>query len=127
MRIYIHVKNTTDAVNVLREQWGQHPERVFAHRGEPFHQANGRAWRKAVKATGLSDFRFHDLRHTWASRHIQAGTPLHALMELGGRSDPAMVRKYAHFSAAHLNEFAENITRRGEFGTNPAQPKTGER
>ena len=110
-----------DAVNVLRGQWGQHTERVFTHQGKPFHQANGRTWRTAVKAAGLADFRFHDLRHTWATRHIQAGTPLHALMELGGWQSPEMVRKYAHFSASHLQQFAENTTRRAESGTNPAQ------
>lgn len=116
-----------DAVAVLRRQWGNHPDRVFTYRGFPLSQANGRTWRTAVKAAGLEDFRFHDLRHTWASRHIQAGTPLHALMELGGWTDPAMVRKYAHFSAAHLQEFAENVARRSESGTNPAQPQTDAR
>lgn len=121
----IAVPLNDDAVSVLRRQWGQHPERVFTHAGQPFAQANGRTWRNAVKAAGLEDFRFHDLRHTWATRHIQAGTPLHALMELGGWSDPAMVRKYAHFSAAHLQQFAENTTRRDEFGTNPTQSQTG--
>lgn len=126
-RAAIPVPLNEDAVTVLRRQWGNHPDRVFAYRGFPLEQANGRTWRTAVKAAGLEDFRFHDLRHTWASRHIQAGTPLHALMELGGWSDPAMVRKYAHFSAAHLQEFAENVARRGESGTNPAQPQTGAR
>lgn len=120
----IAVPLNADAVAVLRRQFGVHPDRVFTHAGQPFHQANGRTWRTAVKAAGLEDFRFHDLRHTWATRHIQAGTPLHALMELGGWSDPAMVRKYAHFSAAHLQEFAENVARRSEPDTNPAQPQT---
>ncbi len=114
-----------DAVTVLREQWGQHSERVFVYQGQPIRQANGRTWRAAVQRAGLTDFRFHDLRHTWASRHIQAGTPLHALMELGGWTDPAMVRKYAHFSAAHLQDFAENVARRGVSGTNPTQTKEG--
>lgn len=119
----IAVPLNEDAVTVLREQWGSHSERVFAHQGKPFSQANGRTWRKAVKAAGLTDFRFHDLRHTWATRHIQAGTPLHALMELGGWKDAAMVRKYAHFSASHLQQFAENTVRRAESDTNPAQRK----
>ena len=122
----IAVPLNEDAVTVLRRQWGQHPDRVFTHAGQPFTQANGRTWRKAVKAAGLANFRFHDLRHTWATRHIQAGTPLHALMELGGWQSPEMVRKYAHFSAAHLQQFAENTTRRTESGTNPAQRQAGD-
>lgn len=123
-RTAIAVPLNEDAVRVLRRQWGHHPEWVFTYRGLPFTQANGRTWRKAVKAAGLENFRFHDLRHTWATRHIQAGTPLHALMELGGWKDPAMVRKYAHFSAAHLQHFAENTVRRAEFDTNPTQHLT---
>jgi hypothetical protein len=42
-------------------------------------------------------------------------------MELGGWSDAAMVRKYAHFSAAHLQEFAEKTAHRGIYDTNPTQ------
>lgn len=122
----IAVPLNEDAVSVLRGQWGQHPDRVFTHQGKPFHQANGRTWRAAVKAAGLADFRFHDLRHTWATRHIQAGTPLHALMEMGGWKSTDMVRKYAHFSAAHLQSFAENTVRRTEHDTNPAQRKREE-
>jgi integrase len=121
----IAVPLNEDAVAVLREQWGQHAERVFTHQGHPFRQANGRAWRHALKRAGIEDFRFHDLRHTWATRHIQAGTPLHALMELGGWSDAAMVRKYAHFSAAHLQEFAEKTARRESYDTNSSQRVSG--
>lgn len=117
----IAVPLNEDAVAVLREQWGQHSERVFTHQGQPFRHANGRAWRHALARAEIEDFRFHDLRHTWATRHIQAGTPLHALMELGGWSNADMVRKYAHFSAAHLQAFAEKTARRGSYDTNSSQ------
>jgi integrase len=110
-----------DAVNVLRRQMGQHTERVFTCHGKPIRAANGRSWRNALKRAGLTDFRFHDLRHTWATRHIQAGTPLHALMEMGGWKDVGMVRKYAHFSAAHLQAYAENLARPHSSDTNPTQ------
>ena len=83
----IAVPLNEDAVNVLRRQLGQHTERVFTCHGKPIRAANGRSWRNALKRAGLTDFRFHDLRHTWATRHIQAGTPLHALMEMGGWKD----------------------------------------
>lgn len=68
-----------------------------------------KAWYKALKETGLEGFRFHDLRHTWASWHVQAGTPLNALQELGGWSSAEMVRRYAHLRAKHLANYANNI------------------
>jgi len=40
--------------------------------------------------------RWHDLRHAWASWHVQGGTPLFALQELSGWESPLMVRRYAH-------------------------------
>ncbi len=50
------------------------------------------------------------MRHTWASWHVQKGTPLHALQELGGWSSAEMVQRYAHLGAGHLAEYAKNIT-----------------
>jgi hypothetical protein len=47
------------------------------------------------------------LRHTWASWHIQEGTPLHVLQELGGWSTPEMVQKYAHLSSEHLAQWVD--------------------
>ncbi|WP_408605675.1 tyrosine-type recombinase/integrase [Methylosarcina fibrata] len=52
----------------------------------------------------------HDLRHTWASWLVQAGTPLHALQELGGWESVEMVRRYAHFSSDHLADYVERLS-----------------
>jgi len=49
------------------------------------------------------------LRHTWASWHVQNGTPLSVLQELGGWESPEMVRQYAHFSAEHLAPYADRL------------------
>ena len=59
--------------------------------------------------TDTTDFRWHDLRHTWASWHVQSGTPLQVLQELGGWSSYEMVLRYAHLSAGHLADYAENL------------------
>jgi integrase len=55
------------------------------------------------------DFRAHDLRHTFASWHAQAGTPLSVLQELGGWRSPVMVQRYAHLTAGQLVNYANNI------------------
>ena len=63
----------------------------------------------ALRSAGIEDFRWHDLRHTWASRHIQAGTSTAELQELGGWQSSEMVRRYAHFAAEHLAKAAARI------------------
>jgi integrase len=98
-----------DALACIRRQIGKHAEFVFTYRGEPVTRANNHAWRNALKRSGVEDFRWHDLRHTWASWHVQNGTPLHVLQELGGWSDFSMVQRYAHLSPAHLAEYAGNL------------------
>jgi len=37
---------------------------------------------------GIEDFRWHDLRHTFASWHLEAGTPTHELQRLEGWKTP---------------------------------------
>jgi integrase len=67
-------------------------------------------WANATKLVGVPWARFHDLRHTWASWHAMAGTPLSVLQELGGWHSAEMVRKYAHLSPEHLAAAAEKVT-----------------
>ena len=49
-----------------------------------------RDYNSALELAKIKDFTFHDLRHTWASWHVQSGTPLFVLKELGdGNSEDA--------------------------------------
>lgn len=101
-----------EAVRVLRTVKGQHDEYVFSYEGGPIPAMNGyvwKQWRKAVKAAQLEPFRFHDLRHSWASWHIQNGTPAYVLRELGGWSSDSMVKRYAHLDSSHLAQWAHNL------------------
>lgn len=66
-------------------------------------------WTAACKRAGVPGFRFHDLRHTWASWHAMAGTPLSVLQELGGWHSHEMVQRYAHLSPEHLANAAERV------------------
>ncbi|MFZ2407714.1 MAG: tyrosine-type recombinase/integrase [Methylobacter sp.] len=104
----IPVPLNDDAIEILAEQVGKHDVRVFTYKGNVVNDGNTKAFRKALKRAGIEDFRWHDLRHTWASWHVQNGTPLHVLKELGGWADISMVLKYAHLSGGHLEKYVQN-------------------
>jgi len=100
-----------EAITIIRQQIGKHDTHVFTYEGRPVTRANNHAWRKALIRADIKDFRWHDLRHTWATWHVQNGTPLHVLKELGGWASLEMVLKYAHFSCKHLEGYAGNSSR----------------
>lgn len=115
-----HTKNGTprgvplneDAIEVLREQIGKHHEFCFVFRGNPIKwELTNSAWHTAIAKAGISDFRFHDLRHTWASWHRQAGTSCDELKELGGWKSREMVDRYAKYATTHLVTAAMRIER----------------
>ncbi|MDI1360623.1 site-specific integrase [Methylotenera sp.] len=97
------------AIEVLEALKGNHDTHVITYRGKPIQQASTRAWYNAMKRAGITDFRFHDLRHTWASWMIQNGVPLIDLQELGNWKDSSMVRKYAHLDVTHLQKHANGL------------------
>jgi len=112
----IAVPLSSEAVEVLRGELFKHPTHVFTYRGNKVNQINTKAWRAALVRAGITNFRWHDLRHTWASWHVQAGTPLAVLKELGGWADYDMVQKYAHLSSDHLAEYVDRISGKFEIG-----------
>jgi len=104
----IGVPLSARAVEVLAGERGKHATRVFTYRGRPFAELNTKSWKKALRVAGLDNFRWHDLRHAWASAHAMSGTRLSELQELGGWKSEAMVRRYAHFAPDHLRRAADN-------------------
>lgn len=114
-----------EALSVLRKERFKDDIHVFTFRGRRIKQANTKAFRAGLKRAGIENFRWHDLRHTFASWHIQNGTPLHILTELGGWSSDEMVKRYAHLSADHLMEFASNIEPALDCATNLAHEQDG--
>jgi integrase len=112
-----------EAVAILQKQIGLHRDVVFTFKGKPVVQVSTAAWYKALRLAGIENFRRHDLRHTWASWHVQSGTPLNVLQELGGWASYSMVQRYAHLAADHLAPWANRLTEsRTRRGTNLAQP-----
>ena len=68
---------------------------------KPFHTA--------LKKAGINDFRFHDLRHTFASHFIMNGGDLLTLKEILGHSSMKMAERYSHLAAAHKRRQITNI------------------
>ena len=66
-------------------------------------------WEDACKRAGVK-IKFHGLRHTWATWHAQAGTPLDVLQKLGAWATHSMVLRYAHRPADYLAAAAERVT-----------------
>ncbi|EFZ5229156.1 phage integrase family protein, partial [Shigella flexneri] len=123
------------ACRVLKKQIGNHHRWVFVYK-ESCTKPDGTkaptvrkmrydantAWKAALRRAGIDDFRFHDLRHTWASWLVQAGVPLSVLQEMGGWESIEMVRRYAHLAPNHLTEHARQI----DSILNPSVPNSSQ-
>ena len=105
----IPVPLNDNAMDILEKCKGDHPHHVFTYKGNPIGQCNTKSWRNALERAGISNFRWHDLRHTWASWHVQNGTSLQELQMLGGWSSFEMVLRYAHLSSDHLRTAADRV------------------
>lgn len=123
-----------DAVAVLEEQRGNDSRYCFTYRGKPITwEVTNSAWHTALAKAGIADFRFHDLRHTWASWHRQAGTSCDELKELGGWKSRVMVDRYAKYATEHLAAAASriesgcggNVVELSRFGHGQKQQRVG--
>lgn len=79
-------------------------EHVFTRPdGSPLGRMEHKVWKKVLKRSGVEDFRWHDIRHTWASWMMMTGeVTLYELQQLGDWSTPAMVQRYAHLAPDYL-------------------------
>jgi len=71
-------------------------------------------FREAVKDTGIEDFTFHDLRHTFASWLVMSGANLRTVADQLGHRDIRMTMRYAHLSASHRANAVNQLD--GVFG-----------
>ncbi len=120
------------AIRVLSERLGQHKTFVFTNSvNNRIKELDDRVWERSLKKANIKNFRWHDLRHTWASWLVQRGVPLLALKEMGGWEKLDMVMRYAHLATEHLQSHADILDALNSFGhnldTHPNELKTENR
>jgi integrase len=107
-----HIPLNQEARKVLtdwRAQCASEAVFVFEYaQGQQFNRVKT-SWINLLKAAKIEKFRWHDMRHHFASRLAMAGVDLNAIRELLGHSDYAMTLRYAHLAPEHKRKAVEML------------------
>jgi integrase len=98
-----HIPLNDEALTTLKNWRAQtHGQTlVFSNRdGNQFGEIK-KSWATILKIAEIDNFRWHDLRHHFASRLAMAGVDLNTIRELLGHSDIKMTLRYAHLAPEH--------------------------
>lgn len=108
-----HIPLNSEALHVLKS-WRQQSEStdlVFPSiDNKPFNTVKT-SWKGIRNAAKIKNFRWHDMRHHFASRLVMAGVDLNTVRELLGHSDLAMTLRYAHLAPEHKANAVEKLVR----------------
>jgi len=93
------VRLSPEVVQMMKEiPRAIHTQRVFlSPEGKAFERWTtyiNRTWKKSLESAGIDDFRFHDLRHCFATRAMRAGNPAYLVMKQVGHKTESMLRRY---------------------------------
>jgi len=105
------------AIKVFRRLLkGSESEHVFTYQGRPLGRFY-KTWWKSLRRAGIKNFRFHDLRHTFATRLVLSGVDLVTVKELMGHRSLQTTLRYAHPSPDHKRAAVERLAQSGTFLT----------
>ena len=105
----IGVPLNDEAMAVLNEEKGKHPERVFTYKGRPLGQLNTRSWRNGLKRAGIGPHPrrvAHLFRHSLATRMIRHGASMAEIAEVLRHRSQTTTAIYAKVSFEALRTVA---------------------
>lgn len=76
-----------------------------------------------LKRAQIEDFRFHDLRHNFASYLVMSGVDIRTVQELLGHKSLRMTERYLHLAPEHLKNAVENLQKVVTNWTHPVENK----
>ena len=111
----VYVPLNSDVLAAIRTlpSWKERKGPNFRNQRHPEKPvlSNDHWFKPALKAAGISDFKWHDLRHTFASWLVQDGVPLDRVSKLLGHKSLTMTTRYAHLAPNQLHEDVALLTR----------------
>jgi integrase len=100
-----------DAREIVESQIGKCETHVFSYKGKPIRNWTNKTWQAACRRAGIDDFRFHDLRHTFATRMVAAGCPIEKLAKLGPWEIKVLLKVYYNPKSSDLADYVNLLKR----------------
>lgn len=113
-----HIPLNKEALHIL-EKWQKQADYkglIFSNKKTGSRLNNvTKGWKNILKSAQIQDFRWHDMRHHFASKLVMAGVDLNTVRELLGHSDLSMTLRYAHLAPEHKAQAVERLVETGVF------------
>jgi len=107
-----HIPLNDEAISVFK-QWRDQAEGTgYVFPGKTGERLNNvkKAWKNLLESADIKNFRWHDMRHHFASRLVMAGVNIYTVKDLLGHASIQMTERYSHLSPDHMAEAVAKLS-----------------